>query len=1755
MDEWLDSLSEDWISQPGSSNSNSVLNTSPGLNNSSQYSHASQSRIPRYKPRSISTAVGSIATQSERRSFSTSSPTKQAPLNEKSLSNMNSSLSQGRKGPASPAAETVPKTRRQPSTASLPSMRQETVQHRPSRPSPLKKSSPQSTPEWKRRVQEGKPAPGDRCDLFSPISLEKVFRPPTLVPKTKPTQCAKPRTPLDELSSSPPPFPSNVKRAFKTDDLPLSSNEQPDWTTHSLPDDLSTGTDAFAANGGFVNMRRGDYSNDGSFQRRPLSPSSLPAFDSSRLRPSPQASRIVTDSRHPKAPSIARVRPSPLPSTPKKQLAANPSSQGQARSSGSPLKLFDKYDTFTNDRLSRRMSKFEETMQIEVAEENNADIEEDNESMMPENSILMQESAQEPGRDVHHSSSARISSFGEGELDGHVFATDNSSISHVVTEKGKAAEGMDSAAKSNAGGFKFEQWPMPNSRFRDPNERILSGGNPHLPIQDLKREREDHVGEPSLLANDTPTSPGYNEIPKEESRNAQGKRLPRSPAKNPQSKRRRTFRSSEEVGHDSPQDETATEMKGPTVKSVVGRKRKDALYDGQSQAADPKILAMRQMLRPRSSTNYSQGRTSHVERAIGNEDKKPQTLTALESSSIQHVDMDPPTKQLVEELATFTRSMVQDITHDSRKASVTTADFFNEAQQIMQLIRAQGRPQSTHEPVEESEAENHTEQDSNADESTKDEFSRPPSRVGASLRRLREPTLVDQRIISHLRKFEDKDDFGITLSSSLKSLQIRQPDEESLDINNNSQGHGNSVESEPPNLRILNQNLRLDGGKRSSSMEQIPALYTDTQPHSVSSHLTSGPSTGRSLQTLSSRGSGNKVIIAPEIVSHLLSDQIAGMTFDHERQVWVKRKVESKGGHSELANCASSEMTDEDLLGEIPDLSVDELEEMQKIKDAAKSLKNPGSELNGISNYDFAKPLTMRDEELRRSDQNQNDRPRTAESAILPTHDDSSAPSKYSRFASSGPVAETRATSWGDDVLPQKSAEMALENLTKSPVDFDVRDEEVEHEISILEGRLSRTPTCSNHRERQARVITVAFSSPQMDQMTPYASNGGPNMWDDEGDLDLDDSPIRLDSRPAPSSLRKLSGRANRRSSYCSPSRPRSMGSQSYVARPMSRLDEQDEISFLQSSRALNARLDMVISTPLSFQQSMVAPHVPSTGQQSSVGFHLSPLADFTVHQTDSPNPGRHDLTNHCGLLPPPEAQGKYSLATQDLVKQLTDLEPFEPYWDLIRSINLQKRGLVTLHNLGGFCRRIEELDVSDNSLEQVEGAPSSIRDLKICRNQLSDLTAWGHLQNLQYLDISHNHIHSLKGFQGLVHLRELKADGNLIESLDGIIEHDGLLRLSLRSNLVESVDFEGSNLKRLTYLDMHGNHLAGVSNFQFLTALEYLDLGDNQLQGSAPLSPAPLLALEVYNVSENRIVTIDVTQMPNLRNLYIDKNSINHIRDLHHVKTLETLSWREQSPIPGSNFSEIQYQDCHKVQKLKLSNNVLSSFAPSTRFLNLRNLELASTGLKALPDDFGHKSPNLLILNLNYNALRDLRPLLGIASLRNLFVAGNRISRLRQTATVLERLGEDLVKVDMRRNPLTVGFYTPQESTSAAETRMVVQDQSQAQESGAEKSVEVRNSKAYLLPLVNGETDRLSRARLDEDTKLRRRVYEMLMVRACAGLAVLDGLEVDRRGVGRRDGVWERLMELGILGEKERVDEEVWERANGSGRRRRRKD
>ena len=1548
MDQWLDSLSEDWVSQPRSPHSSSLQYSSILGHTPSPTSNGSQSRIPRYKLRSasnLSIASGERPGQinSIRRSNSNESA-----LREKTASNLNAShkrLPNGQVKPQSLNPASMRLHGRHASSGSLAPGLQDTVQHKPS---PVKEKDAQGTPEWKRGVLKEN-AGGD---LFSPIGLESVFKPPTVKSGRNGKPTAKTKLfPIDDISSSPPPLPSTalhesstshadskepraasspqselheegkfsesltpqnnvhspseapIKRdnggrtgsSARSSDIVASSITSPcespvlptahhhyptssldrsnivansdgvensgisstqdksrnenispfyvsrhntvdgrveygaidmsmqqlrtemdrlrlqqqiipssrssdpgvdyadsrpseksllrgqmdEVTSQSLPDDLSMGTDAYAANGGFVSIHRGGYSNDGSFQRRPLSPSLLPDLDGPSLKSQSSTSHVAI--RSPNLPEdfsqTKSKTPSSPPQTPEHENAGNPDSYERPRSSGSPLKLFDKYDTFTNDRLARRMSKFEQTLNQDLEAEST------HEPSSPSPRRRRPYKPIQAPFPVEIPNDRSISSFGAGELDDYQFSPHQSSESHLSLEQTKD-DITDHAPRHH----------------RSKSKRLYSNDSKGTTANDPRHANENNANTRRRHTKDLERQDSQIAQNEHEAlRTATGKRLPHSPFKDPAPKRRRTLQDSNDLNQKTDQPEHV-EVKELPGQHVHGRKRKDALYDNDRQAADPSTMAKRQILQPRgrvsnqiSSSNKLRG-SSHASAPSSAEDEDQTNDQELGQNHDPATD--PPTQIVAGALASVALNTVQDMTYGSRQASLTTADFYLEAQQIMQQIRANGRPRSSHTTAEGSEVDHLTTvEESLADDSTKDQFSRPPSREGGTLPRLREPKQMDARVISHLRKFKDGEDLGLALSSSLKILQINQSLKESGPLANEhavDDGRNSGIESDLPNIHLRESTVQSLKHEHSSSTHDASNLETEKRHQSYRSQSSSGPSSSRSNPTGSSRSSTRRMVIAPETVAHLLSDQMAGMVFDHQRQLWVKRKsFPNVGGMGDLDHSAS-EGTEEDLLGDIPDLNVNEMDELKRVKDAISSIKTLGSAAEKISTHDQAEHAEVPQIPSPGREAIGNARPRTADGKCIEAVENSSAPSKYSHFASSGPAPGTRATSWGDEFpsmkepqLPRVAPPIVSTNLNKEHA------EEVEHEISILDGRESRTPKYQN-KQRQARVVTVAFSSPLVDQRElPYERDDCSEVCDEGSELDLSESPAAQGSQRKPSPTRRTSFGILSKSVQRKASRRVSIGNQSYLARPMSRLDEQDELSLVQCSAvARHMTMEVAISTPLPLSRSLLLPP-PTTGQRSSLGFHLSPLSEFTVHQVDKPIDLNLTQVARRRNVPAREADNKLSLGAQDLVKKLTDLLPYEPYWEFLRSVDLHDRDLKTLHMFDEFCGRVEELDVSNNQIGVLEGIPHTVRLLDIRGNCLSDLAAWDSLQNLQYLDVSSNKLGSLKGFQCLVHLRALKAENNEMESWDGLEGLDGLISLSLKGNKLRIVDFE----------------------------------------------------------------------------------------------------------------------------------------------------------------------------------------------------------------------------------------------------------------------------------------------------------------------------------------------------------------------------
>lgn len=1549
MDQWLDSLSEDWVSQPASPRSTSSGQTSVLRDAPSPNSNGSQSRIPRYKPRSASNLSIAGGKEDGLGSSLRRANSNEAALKEKTSSNLNASrnrMPNGQVKSRGPGTASRKALGRHVSADSAPMVPQDTVQIKYS---PAKNIDGQATPNWKRRVLKENLGKGD---LFSPIGLESVFKPPTIGSKPKAKHTMKKRSSkIEDFPSSPPPYPTLARQSINTPDgdpnkptttlLPQSelsgkevsrymapqeielssmigkgagrvssadsrpsgpipssdaivgrshvlpaaptppqlgayngsslrsassgpnhsrmssvpikardekispfyvsrhntvdgrveyaaidmsmrrlrsqmdqlrmqqqktpssrssdheidyansrlSDRSPcpgqsdEFTSQTLPEDLSMGTDAYAANGGFVSIHRGGYSNDGSFQRRPLSPSLLQDLDGPSMKSQASINHdMITPPKIPEMFSQTKSStPSSPPKTPKHQKNDSAGSYERPRSSGSPLKLFDKYDTFTNDRLARRMSKFEETLQRDLQENSSAESVNPRSSPSPGPTRRLQQSQHQQDNNVERSQG--ISSFGSSELDDHQFPAHETLGSH--------SQDVDSPElpQSDPSDFRFERSTLNRSIDENMRSSRKFKARRKEGVHTLEQHHEN--GPREARAKNTKEHHQQVEFGQHDVlRTSTGKRLPYSPAKDPAPKRRRTLRSSEEMDQDIAQLRQQLETKEPPV-SMTGRKRKNALYNTDKPVADPKILAMRRIRQPKLpvSSPVSSPAQQTTSKNSGHPAQASQVPAHNQDAGSA---IDPPTQIVAGALATIALNTVQDITYGSRKASVTTADFFNEAQQIMQLIRNQGRPRSSYTTADGSKVgQPIIVEESVEEDSTKDEFSRPPSREGGSPPRLRIPAPTDARVISHLRKYEDRETVGFALSLSLKTPQIGQAAKtpEYFAPENEEGDPHSGTESDPPNIRIRESDVQSYKRQSSSLTRDLSISGSERQIQSKDSHSTSGPSTSRSNPTGSSHSSTNRLVIAPQTVAHLLSDQMAGMVFDRQKQLWIKRKGSATVDNDENHDRTVSDGTEEDLFGDIPDLSVDEMEELKRVKESISYVKSSGSAVDNVSSHDQAIINEAITKVVNLSGAVRDARLRIADGKTMEAVEDSSAPSKCSHLAWSGPQPGTRATSWGEEALPPEEGPLVFSSNPN-----DQHEAEVEHEISILEGRESQVPRHQSSKLHQARVITVAFSSPLVDQREPAHENDF-DLWEGQSELNPVESPIRQEFQPSRSCSRRTSFGVVQKSGRRCISRRMSLSNQSYHARPMSRLDEQDELSLVQyPSNGHPMTLEVAMSTPLPVSRSLMVS--PTTGNRSSVSFHLSPLPDFTVHQVDKPldsDPGQ--VARRPKKFRTHQADNRLSLAAQDLVKNLTDLEPYEPYWDYIRSVDLRDRDLKTLHMLDEFCGGIEELDVSKNQIGELNGIPSAVRRLNIGENCLSDLAAWNSLYNLQYMDVSENNLQSVKGFHSLVHLRALKADHNQIRSLNGLEELDGLISLSLRGNKLRAVDFDNFNV------------------------------------------------------------------------------------------------------------------------------------------------------------------------------------------------------------------------------------------------------------------------------------------------------------------------------------------------------------------------
>ncbi|KFY73176.1 hypothetical protein V499_06724 [Pseudogymnoascus sp. VKM F-103] len=1200
------------------------------------------------------------------------------------------------------------------------------------------------------------------------------------------------------------------------------------------------------------------------------------------------------------------------------------------------------------------------------------------------------------------------------------------------------------------------------------------------------------------------------------------KRQPKSPLKDPTPKRRRTL-------HDSDIDNLSIDNvvynsvleSHQNIQSIIGKKRKDARHGNDNESANPEVMATRQVLQPRT-LSVSQRRNSSSEIDLNTVSRPPpwsqKELTEQQQKIARvqaELDMTRPTGPFV--------GINHHMSNDNRKPSVTTQDFLDEAKKIMAGIRGKSRPQSGLNSLEESESEisslneasENPDHEDSYQESTTEPFSRPPSREGGAPVPRQAKEQSDPELLSHLKKYEEWSDFDALVASSIPStVPVKTNEDGAVKQDNNGDGvaakatgwtlnHDMPYESDPPNIQIT-EYPELQR-KRKHSTSSLPVGGDDGAVHSHGSNPSSGHSTNRSIHTGSSRNSDSRRIIAPHTVSHLIPEQLAGMVFDREKGIWVKRKATDP---KILGNALPSD--DDDPFGDIPDLTVDEIQEMQRIR-AVTAKQREESRLSIVQEYqgqfNFSKGEGLGAHHVFGS------APTTSA-----TKNSGSEPSLSAPPTSSGGIPDTQVTTW--DEQPEASTKSDIEAIadtdpigaTREKTLKEVIEEDAEEEISINE---SRSQVWNDVKPR--RSVTISFSSPfpsmlQDNSIEHPASRIFDHYHEEEQD-------VSINGRAEASKFQQRESTTQLRSSQRSAPRCSSFGAQNFTRRPVSRIDERDEDSFAEYMENGGARrnLSIAVTTPMPLRntsrQISTVQQTPDIGIGHGSLYQLSPLSDFTMNHAEE------SFAFEVSYVAPvtrhqPGSKRSLSMTVKELVQRITDVEPYEPYWPHIRQIDLKKKKIHSLHMLSKFCGQLEELDVSDNEISQLDGTPETIRNLRITHNSLSDLTSWQHLKNLQYLDISNNDLATLEGLKDLVHLRAIRADNNKIESVNGIFGLDGLISLRLRNNVVHAADFTGCNLPRLMDLDLKGNKLKAIAGLEDLRSLATLHLEDNCLETFNEGSNHTYHGLKYLKLSGNNLQQIDVSHYPNIRLLYLDRNRLGKVTGLLKAKHIDSLSMREQR----ESVIDMSFLDqCFEVRKLFLSGNLLPNFAPRVDFLNLQYLELANCGLESLPAEFGQMMCNVRVLNLNFNALHDLKPLLGIVRLKRLHISGNRLTRLRKTTGVLSQFSS-LSNVDIRNNPVTLGFYPP-----VTETRVALLQR-------AEEDAEVAVEDPFTLLDADETKDKAYAGRLDMETRMRRRVYEMLMVGGCQRLKMLDGLPANTEIANVKDVVWDELVKIGLV-------------------------
>ncbi|XP_030623683.1 leucine-rich repeat-containing G-protein coupled receptor 6 [Chanos chanos] len=328
-----------------------------------------------------------------------------------------------------------------------------------------------------------------------------------------------------------------------------------------------------------------------------------------------------------------------------------------------------------------------------------------------------------------------------------------------------------------------------------------------------------------------------------------------------------------------------------------------------------------------------------------------------------------------------------------------------------------------------------------------------------------------------------------------------------------------------------------------------------------------------------------------------------------------------------------------------------------------------------------------------------------------------------------------------------------------------------------------------------------------------------------------------------------------------------------------------------------------------------------------------------------------------------------------------SNLSPLTSYLDLSMNnlTEIQPNAFHNLHFLG-------ELRLSGNHLRHIPGAVFqdlyNLQVLMLQNNQLERLPSedpWD-LPNLLSLRLDANLISDVpeRAFLGMRSLRHLWLDDNVLTDIPvAALNNLGSLQaMTLALNRITHIpDYAFRNLSNLVVLHLHNNLIRtlGQNCFEGLHSLETLELNYNDLQ-EFPVAIRMLAKLQELGFHNNNIKGIPE-------------------RAFEGNPLLQTIHFYE-NPIQFVGRSAFQFLP--KLHTLSLNGATeIRDFPDLTGTTSLEILSLTRAGLSGLPQNLCLQLPNLRVLELSHNLIKELPSFRHCSSLQEIGLQHNLIRQI----------------------------------------------------------------------------------------------------------------------------------------------------------------